>query len=61
MKQNEYIGYVISRNNINDSDRIITIFTHELGKKSFIAKGIRKPKAKLQSQLEPLVESKFLS
>ena len=59
MKQNEYIGYVISRNNINDSDRIITIFTHELGKKSFIAKGIRKPKAKLQSQLEPLVESKF--
>jgi len=59
MKQTELTGFVISRKNINDADKIVGIFTRELGKQSFIAKGIRKPQAKLQSQIEPLVESKY--
>ena len=59
MKEAEYTGFLVSRTNINDSDRIINIFTIEEGRQAFIAKGVRKPKAKLQSQLEPLVETKY--
>jgi DNA repair protein RecO (recombination protein O) len=59
MNQNEFTGYVVSRKNINDADKIISVITRDQGRQSFIAKGVRKPKAKLQSQLEPLVETKF--
>lgn len=59
MKQFEAIGYVLNRKNLKDSDRILTVFTHQSGKISLVAKGIKKPKAKLQSQVEPLVEIKF--
>ena len=59
MKQTELTGFVIMRKNINDADKIITILSKEQGRQSFIAKGIRKPRAKLQSHLEPLVETKY--
>lgn len=59
MKEYKATGYILSRRNLKDSDRIITIFTLEYGKISLIAKGIKKPKAKLQSQLEPLAEVRF--
>lgn len=59
MKQFEATGYVLNRRSLKDSDRILTVFTQESGKISLIAKGIKKPKAKLQSQIEPLVEIKF--
>jgi DNA repair protein RecO (recombination protein O) len=59
MNQNELTGFVISRKNINDADKILTLFTLEQGRYSLIAKGVRKPKAKLQSAIEPLVETKF--
>ena len=59
MKENKATGYILVRRNIKDSDKIITVFTREFGKISVIAKGIKKPKAKLQSQLEPLVEVRF--
>jgi DNA repair protein RecO (recombination protein O) len=59
MKQFEATGFVISRRNLKDSDKIITALTLEQGKLSFVAKGVKKPKAKLQAHIEPLVESKF--
>jgi len=59
MKELEFTGFVTSRKNLNEADKVITVFSEEKGKIAFIAKGIRKPKAKLQSQLEPLVEIKF--
>ena len=55
MNQNELTGFVISRKNINDADKILTLFTLEQGRYSLIAKGVRKPRAKLQSAIEPLV------
>ena len=59
MKQVELTGFIVGRKNLKDTDKIITVFTKEQGKSSFIAKGIKKPTAKLQSHMEPLVESKF--
>lgn len=59
MKQLELTGFVVSRKNLKDSDKIITVFTREKGKVSIVAKGIKKPKAKLQAHIEPLVESRF--
>ncbi len=59
MKQSDCTGYVIARKNLKDNDKIITVFSLEYGKLSFVAKGVKKPRAKLQGHLEPLVESKF--
>jgi len=59
MKEREYTGFVIKRKNYRDSDRIVTLFSKEEGKVGFIAKGIKKPKAKLTSFIEPFVESKY--
>ena len=59
MKQFEAVGYIINRKSLSDSDRILTVFTKEYGKISLVAKGIKKPRAKLQPHLEPLVETGF--
>ncbi len=59
MKQVELTGFIVGRKNLKDTDKIITVFTKEQGKSSFVAKGIKKPTAKLQSHMEPLVECKF--
>lgn len=59
MKQVELTGFVVGRKSLKDADKIITVFSKEQGKTSFIAKGIKKPTAKLQSHMEPLVESQF--
>jgi len=59
MKQVELTGFIIGRKSLKDADKIITVFSQEQGKTSFIAKGIKKSTAKLQSHMEPLVESKF--
>lgn len=59
MRNNTLTGFVIARKNLNDSDLIITFYTSELGKISVIAKGAKKPRAKLRSHVEPLVEVKF--
>lgn len=59
MNQRELTGYVVGRKRLRDSDLILTIYTSEAGKLSVVAKGIKKPKAKLQSHIEPLVKTKF--
>jgi DNA repair protein RecO (recombination protein O) len=59
MKQFEAVGFIINRKSLKDSDRILTVFTKEYGKISLVAKGIKKPRAKLQPHLEPLVEINF--
>ncbi|AKG53594.1 DNA recombination mediator protein [Dehalogenimonas sp. WBC-2] len=45
---------VIRRFRLNDADRVITLFTQEMGKVSAIAKGVRKSTSKLAGHLEPL-------
>lgn len=59
MQQLELTGYVIGRTQSGDNDLILKIFSSEVGKVSFIAKGVKKPKAKLQAHIEPLVKTKF--
>jgi len=59
MKQNEFNGYVVARKNLSDADLIINVFSKEQGRVSFVAKGVKKPRAKLRSHLEPLAETKF--
>ncbi len=46
-------GIIIKRINYRDADKILTIFTKDLGKISCIAKGIRKIESKKRSHLEP--------
>jgi len=46
-------GIILKRRNIGEADRLLFIFTEELGKISVLAKGARKIKAKLSGHLEP--------
>jgi DNA repair protein RecO (recombination protein O) len=45
---------VIRRARLREADRVITLFTREVGKVSAIAKGVRKAKARLAGHLELL-------
>jgi DNA repair protein RecO (recombination protein O) len=47
---------VLSRFDYGEADRIMTLFTPELGKIKAIAKGVRKPTSRLGGSVEPLAE-----
>jgi DNA repair protein RecO (recombination protein O) len=47
---------VLSRFDYGEADRIMTLFTPELGKIKVIAKGVRRPTSRLGGSLEPLAE-----
>jgi len=49
-----YTGIILNKRNIGETDRMYTIFTREGGKIRTLAKGVRKPHAKLASSLETL-------
>lgn len=49
-------GFVLSRRNLGEADRIVTFFSREQGKLSLSARGVRRASAKLTSQLEPYAE-----
>lgn len=59
MNEREFTGYVIGRKRLRDNDLILTIYSIETGKISVVAKGVKKPRAKLQSHIEPLVKTRF--
>lgn len=54
MRQASYTvsAIIIKRTNYSEADRIITLFTRELGKMSVIAKGVRKPASKRKGHIE---------
>lgn len=52
-------GIVLSRRYYSEADAIITLFTDDLGKVSFAAKGIKKLKSRKRGTLEPFSEIKF--
>lgn len=54
-------GIVIKSIKLNESDKILTIFTHDYGKIRAIAKGIRKTKSQFGSSLENLTQVKILA
>lgn len=50
----KYTGIILNKRNIGETDRLYTIYTLEAGKIRSMAKGVRKPHAKLASSLESL-------
>lgn len=47
-------GVVLKRMSLGEADRIVTIYTPDLGKVRAVAKGVRRVKSKLAGHLEPL-------
>lgn len=45
-------GFVLSRRNFGEADRIIDIYSKDKGKISLIAKGVRRPKSRKRGHLE---------
>jgi DNA repair protein RecO (recombination protein O) len=50
---------VLRRRNLGESDRILTVFSKEVGKHRFVAKGVRRPGSKLAGHSEPFMVSNF--
>ena len=48
----KYTGIILNKKDVGETDRIYNIYTLEQGKISAIARGVRKPKAKLAGHLE---------
>ena len=59
MKYYEITAYIVARRNVFEADKIITLFSKEMGKLSAIAKGVRLAKAKLAGNLEPFNECRL--
>lgn len=59
MNYYEINAYILSRRNVFESDKIITLFSYEKGKCHAIAKGVRLSKAKLAGNLEPFNKCKL--
>lgn len=53
-------GIVLRRIDLGEKDRILTIYTKELGKLSAVAKGARRPGSKLSGASEPFTYSRML-
>lgn len=49
-------GFVLSRQNLGEYDRIIRLYTRDFGRMDAVAKGVRKPTSKLASRMEPFHE-----
>ncbi len=52
-------GIIISRKNIGEADRLLTIFSKERGKIKVIARGARKIKSKMAAHVEPFTVGRF--
>ena len=57
MNNYKVTGLVIKRHNLGEADRILTVFSKELGKLRVVAKGVRRGKSKLAGHLEPFIET----
>src|SRR5947209_8573031 len=53
-------GLVLSRRNLGETDRILTLYTREHGKLGAVAKGARRSGSRLSGATEPFTESRFL-
>lgn len=57
----KYHGIILGKTDIAETDRIYTIYTEEAGKIRIVAKGVRKPNAKLAGSLEPLTYAEIFT
>lgn len=61
MKPHSYTseGIVLGRRDFGEADRILVLFTKNLGRVSLIAKGVRRPKSKKRGHIEVFNQVKF--
>ncbi|MDD5191431.1 MAG: DNA repair protein RecO, partial [Dehalococcoidales bacterium] len=52
-------GVIIRKTKLGEADRILTIYTPDLGKMDAVAKGVRRPKSKMAGHLELLTYSQI--
>ena len=53
-------GIVLRQRRLGEADKIITLFTPNLGKIDAVAKGVRRPRSKLAGHVEPLTYTSFM-
>jgi DNA repair protein RecO (recombination protein O) len=53
-------GIVLRQRRLGEADKIVTIFTPNLGKLDAVAKGVRRPRSKLAGHVEPLTYTSFM-
>jgi DNA repair protein RecO (recombination protein O) len=51
---------VLRQRKLGDTDKILTLYTANLGKLDAVAKGVRKSKSRLAGHVEPLTQATFL-
>lgn len=59
MKSIKTLGITIKRIDLGEADRLLTIFTYELGKVRAVVRGAKKLLSKLAGHVEPLSETSF--
>lgn len=52
-------GIIIKITNFQEADKIVTVFSKELGKTQFIAKGVRRMKSKTSGVVDHFIEANF--
>ncbi len=57
--EHRYSAIVLSKREVGETDRIYTLYTREQGKVRAVARGVRKPSAKLAGSLETLMISRI--
>ena len=53
-------GIVLRQRRLGEADKIVTVFTPNLGKVDAVAKGVRRPRSKLVGHVEPLTYTSFM-
>ncbi|QQG49967.1 MAG: DNA repair protein RecO [Candidatus Berkelbacteria bacterium] len=54
------LGLVLKKQNIGETDRILTIFSPDLGKKRVVVKAVRRPTSKLAGHLDTFMLSQLM-
>lgn len=57
----KYHGIILGKIDIAETDRVYTIYTKEAGKVRIVAKGVRRPNAKLAGSLEPITYAEIFT
>lgn len=54
------IGIILKQQDYRENDALLTVYVHEIGKMTFVAKGIRKMQSKNAAACLPFTEAEFL-
>lgn len=60
MRSHRVDAVILRHSDLGESDRLLWLFTHQLGKVHAIAKGVRKPRSRKSGHLEPFTRATLL-